>query len=193
MSKDEIQESAGRAPAPAGYEVSGLSSGILAAADELETHQLRLLQAEKRYAPTPVPEEELGLLGWTLAWVFLPLTLPLGFVCLAYEKIWQPIAGHLKAAKQVKLETEARLAELVVRSSGGSLPSPEDLELEGGMDHGQESKALLDQAQSLVDRATQTLHAPGQGALADKEDKPDAYPYLCPDKGVDQELPKEKL
>ena len=113
MSKDEIKKSVGGAPAPVGQAVSGLSSGILAAADDLETQKQYLRQSKQRDAAPSVPMEDPGFFESLLYLAFSPILLPLGLGCLAYEKIWRPIADHLKTTKQLKRESERKLAELV--------------------------------------------------------------------------------
>ena len=114
----------------------------------------------------------------------MPPAIRLGFACLAYENIWKPIADKVKAANDVKLEDERKLAELVGKSSpiledsrihGFHAADFKNLELEDEWDEEQEREASLDQAQTLVERASQTLNTPGQGHLTDKGEGTDSH------------------
>ena len=217
MSKHEIEKSSGRPPATVGLEVSGLSSGILAAAEDLETNKLRLQQAKHQPSFSTAEEEDPGFLESLLYLALSPVLLPLGLGVLAYEKIWRPIADHVNTSKQLKLESERKLAELVetplpilvdgkirnhAQNPNGS--NPDDnvirqaphlghspfydpfgewmrMRQEYDRDAGKDTKALLDDAQTLVDRATRFLkNKTGHKALSDKEeDDVASLPYIC--------------
>lgn len=175
MSKNEVRKSAGSVPATVGHEVSGLSSGMLAAAQDLDNQKLRQQQSKGSSVVPSTPEEDPGFFLSLFGLALSPLILPLGLGFLAYEKVWRPIADHLRISKQLKLDSERRLAELKERESTilsegeihdnapklnyRNARSGDFSDMASGNDGGetQGRNAMLNEAQTLVDRATRSL------------------------------------